>query len=558
VTARLLSLQDVSTARRYHAAGWWRADTFFDLLVHWAARKPGAAALSDSATTLTYAEALDWTEGLARRLAEAGLRPGDRVAVWSPSRIESAITLLACSRMGLVCVPSLHRDHTPDGVIEILGRTRAAALVVQKGWGMDTSDRDVAGEAASLDHMRIVIELEPLTSDTKSDCPRFGGMVEFGGACPTAPADDPDRVFYIAFTSGTTGRPKGVMHSNNTLLSNGRAVAADLGFDEDTVVYTLSPMSHNMGTVSLAVTLACGGSLVMHGPLDAARAVERIIETGASYLVGVPTHGIDLLASLGERRSFGRVTHFQLAGSTVPRRLAQSYTDLGIVVQNCYGMTENCSFLYTRPGDVIDVVIGSCGRCAEGMEIAIVDPDDPETILSDGNAGEVAIRGPSMMLGYFDDQIATETSYTRSGWFLSGDLGIRDDAGNVTIVGRKKDLIIRGGRNLHPAALEEAAMKLPCVAKAAAFGVPDERLGERICLAVIPAAPVGEQDLVEALDANGLPTAYRPEFVVILDAFPLTASGKILKRELVRLAATGELRPTSIAMRPRTAQRPTP
>lgn len=544
--ARVLSLQDVTTARRFHAAGYWQDYTFYQRMAYWAQIQPDARALTDSVSSLTYAELRDWVDTYAQQLAAAGLRPGDRVAVWSPSRLESVITLLACSRMGYVCVPSLHRDHTPDGVMGILERTRASAIVWQRGYGASLHHRDIAQEAAALAHVRHLTVLDPLEMDGGPEVLRFGGLVS--RAVPDLPVagTDPDRIFYLAFTSGTTGVPKGVMHSDNTLLANGRAVARDFGFDTRTVVYTLSPMSHNMGTVSLAVTLACGGGLVMHGPLDAPRVVERVITTGASYLVGVPTHGIDLVSRIGAGRGFGRVRYFQLAGSPVPLRLAQAYMERGIVVQNCYGMTENCSFLYTRPDDTVDVITQTCGRCADGMEIAILDPQNGDCVLADGETGEVGIRGASMMLGYFDDQAATEQSYTDAGWFLSGDLGVRDRNGNIRIVGRKKDLIIRGGQNIHPARVEDLAMRHPAVVKAAAFGLPDDRLGEKMCLAVILRQNVAPADLLAHLAISGLAIYHMPEYVVALENFPLTASGKILKRELVAMVADGRLSPAAV------------
>jgi acyl-CoA synthetase len=545
--ARLLSLQDVSSARRYYGADFWQDYSLYQRLAHWAELQPQTRALIDSLTAFTYGDLRQWVDTYATVLSGAGLTSGDRVAIWSPSRMESVAALLACSRMGYVCVPSLHRDHTPDSVLAILKRTRAAAFVVQCGYGANLVSRDVAAEAAALPHMRHVAVLDPLVEDGVVTA-RFGGLEPRATSGLPIPGDDPDRVVYLAFTSGTTGDPKGVMHSDNTLLANGRAIVNDFGFGRETVVYSLSPMSHNMGTVSLAIMLACGGALVVHGPLDAARTVDRIVATGASYLVGVPTHGMDLIAQLGERGSFGNVGCFQLAGSPVPLRLAQALIERGIIVQNCYGMTENCSFLYTRPEDDVEVVTQTCGRCCDGMEIAILDPENGDRPMPDGEVGEIGIRGASMMLGYFDDQAGTEASYTAAGWFLSGDLGVRDRRGNVKIVGRKKDLIIRGGRNIHPAELEDLAMRHPAVGRAAAFAVADERLGEKICLVVTAKQGSGVQahDLLAHLARLGLSPYHMPEYFIQLDDLPLTASGKVLKRELAAMAADGRITPTPV------------
>jgi len=165
-----------------------------------------------------------------------------------------------------------------------------------------------------------------------------------------------------------------------------------------------------------------------------------------------------------------------------------------------------------------------------------------------GAIGEIGTRGALLMLGYFDNQAATESSFNASGWFMSGDLGQFDARGNLQIVGRKKDLVIRGGHNIHPARIENLALKHPAVLKAAAFPVPDPRLGERVCLAVIPrdGAQVGGDELLRHLGTAGLSQYDMPEYFIALEAFPLTASGKILKRELVEWAKSGRIRPAPV------------
>lgn len=557
--ARLLSLQDVATARAFHAAGWWQDTSLYNQLAYWASRRPDSVALIDTAGSVSWRVLRAWTDSYAALLAGVGLRSGDRVAIWAPSRLESAVVVLACSRMGYVAVPSLHRDHTPEGVIQVLRRTSAAAFVHEAGYGVNPANVDLAAALAECDHLRHVAILHPLSPDQGEATPRFGGLLSDPVAHPDlAGGHDPDRVVYLAFTSGTTGAPKGVMHSDNTLLANARSVVADYGFDTNTVTYTLSPMSHNMGTVSLAITLVCGGALVLHGPRDGQRLLSRIRETGATYLVGVPTHGIDLVAQLTPNEPLGRVRHFQLAGAPVPARLATELMNRGITVQNCYGMTENCSFLYTRPNDPLTVITNSCGRCAAGMEITIFDPKDSDRPLAPGEIGEIGVRGPSMMLGYFDDQGATEASYNRARWFLSGDLGMLDAGGNYRIVGRKKDLIIRGGRNIHPAAVETLIMRHPAISKAAAFPVPDPRLGERMCVAVSlqPGKGLTGDELLIHLHEHALSHHDMPEYFIVLKDFPLTASGKILKRELTAMVTDGRLTPASVRWRQPATARP--
>jgi acyl-CoA synthetase len=241
----------------------------------------------------------------------------------------------------------------------------------------------------------------------------------------------------------------------------------------------------------------------------------------------------------------GGVKLFYMAGAPIPRSVAQRFLEQGIKPQNIYGMTENSSHHYTHPDDDAETICTSCGRGGQAYEVRIFDQLDADREVPCGTVGQIGGRGASLMLGYIGNQAATEQSFNKDGWFLSGDLGVLDERGNLRIVGRLKDIVIRGGHNIHPAKVEELAVKHPRIAKAAAFGVPDQRLGEKLCLAVscsddeAPAAGELLQHLFEA----GLSRFDMPEYLVVLDEFPLTASGKILKRELAAWAQEGRITP---------------
>ena len=216
---------------------------------------------------------------------------------------------------------------------------------------------------------------------------------------------------------------------------------------------------------------------------------------------------------------------------------------------NIYGMTENGSHQYTMPDDSVEIITTTCGRACHGYETRLWDQENPDIELTKpGEIGEIGTRGALLMLGYFNNQSATENSFNAGGWFLSGDLGRVDEAGNLQIVGRKKDLIIRGGHNIHPSRIENLALKHTAVLKAAAFPVADHRLGERVCLAIIQreGQTVAGDVLLAHLNDVGLSKYDMPEFFIAMDVFPLTASGKILKRELVEWVKTGRISPEPV------------
>jgi acyl-CoA synthetase len=545
----LLTRLSLREAQRYYAAGVWRCDTLYSLLSRHAVERPDHFALRDARVRLTWRELLAWVNTVAEHLHRAGVRRGQRVAVWLPSRAESVVTLLACARNGYICSPSLHRNYTVAEIVELLQRSRAAALIMQPGYGADANEADIVAQTQALPFMQAIFSVPGRAlSGTQG---LSGRMRPYPAADPGIDStqtadDDPDKVIYIAFTSGTTGLPKGVMHSDNTLLANGRALVEDWQHDHRTVLLSLSPMSHHIGTVAIEQMLVAGCELVVNDPPPGMQPMDWILESGATYVMGVPTHGMDVLAEARRRglSRIGGVRIFYMAGAPIPREVAQAFLEMRITPQNIYGMTENGSHQYTLPTDDATTIVETCGRAARGYETRIFSQDNPDLEVPVGEVGEIGTRGALLMLGYFDNQIATEESFNGGGCFMSGDLGTVDARGCLRIVGRKKDLIIRGGHNIHPARIEDLAHRHPAVLKAAAFGVADPRLGEKVCLALIVREECALQsdELLEHLHRVGLSKYDMPEFFITMDAFPLTASGKILKRELVQWAASGRIR----------------
>ncbi len=553
--SRILSLHDPQTARGYYAAGVWREDTLYTLLAGHARSRPDAYALRDSVCRITWSRLLAWVDGVAAGLHAAGLKRGQRVSVWLPNRVEAVVIQLACSRNGYVCNPSLHQNYTCGDIMQLLERIQTAALFAQAGYGADAVSVDVFAAARALPAMKRVYRLAPRAEDPGKAADAAAGYAAFpppdavAGALPAADLN-PDKIVYLAFTSGTTGLPKGVLHSDNTLLANGRAMVRDWHHDERTVLYSHSPLSHHIGMVAIEQSLVAGLEVVVNDTPPGAKPLDWIVETGATYVMGVPTHAIDILADMRKRgvATLGCVRTFYMAGSVIPPQTAQAFLEMAVTPQNIYGMTENGSHQYTLPDDDAAVITTTCGRACHGYETRLWDPENPDLEAKPGEIGEIGTRGALLMLGYFNDQAATENSFNAAGWFMSGDLGRMDALGNLQIVGRKKDMIIRGGHNIYPAHIENLVVKHPAVLKAAAFPIADERLGERVCLAIIPrdrTAADGPQ-MLEHLARHGLSKYDMPEYFIAMDAFPQTASGKILKRELVEMAKTGAIKPAAV------------
>jgi acyl-CoA synthetase len=540
----LLTLHDPAAARRYYEAGLWGGETLYGLLEKHAAERPDDYALRDGKRRLTWSGLRRLVDRIAGDLYAAGLKRGERVAVWLPNRIEAVAVFLACARQGYVCNPSLHLNYTVAEIVELLTRTRAAALFAQPGYGADAGTADIFAAAAGLPSLRRVYSL----AAGPDDAAPFPVLAQKDELPP--PETNPDSVVYLAFTSGTTGTPKGVMHSANTLLANARAMVEDWRHDHRTILLSLSPLSHHIATVALAQSLAAGMELVVTAPPAGMTPLDWIRETGAGYVMGVPTHAMDILGEMRRRGldRLGKVKTFYMAGSPIPREVAQAFLDRGVIPQNVYGMSENSSHQYTLPTDDPETIVATCGRACRAYEIRLWDQDNPDREAAPGEIGEIGGRGACLMLGYFDNQQATEESFNRDGWFMSGDLGRFDPNGCLEIVGRKKDLIIRGGHNIHPARIEDLTMRHKAVARCAAFPVPDQRLGEKVCLSVIfhDGAAAEPDELLGHLHQAGLSRYDMPEYFIAMTAYPLTASGKILKRELAEWARSGKIRPVPV------------
>ena len=531
-----LTLHTPRAARRYYETGVWRDETFYGLLERHAAERGDASALRDGTRRLNWGEVKARTDAVAADLEAHGLVEGDRVSIWRGNAMETVIVLLACSRQGYACNPTLHRTHTCAEVTTLLKRLKTAAFYTEPGWGADRADADLEELLDGIDHLKAVT---------------LDGNIAGPGKRPRRdPVTDPDKVAYLAFTSGTTGMPKCVMHSDNTLFANARDMVSTWRIGTGTKLLSLSPLSHHIAWVGAAQWVLSGCEFITDDRPAGVDRIDWIVETGATYAMGVPTHAMDVLA---EQRAkgldrIGSLEIFYMAGAPIPPVVCEAFVAQGIRPQNIYGMTENSSHHFTWPDDDTETVTRTCGRGGPAYEVAIFDMADPNERAGPGVSGQIAGRGGALMLGYFGNQEATEESFNESGWFLSGDLGSLDGNGNLSIDGRLKDLIIRGGHNIYPSEIEALAIRHDSVERVAVFPVPDERLGEKGCIAVI--GEIDPDALLAHLHAEGLSRYDMPEYFIRVNEFPLTASDKILKRELVEMAKQGTIRPDPVRFDP--------
>ena len=489
----------------------------------------GHPALITPERSFTFAELRDEVRRTAAAIAGLGVVPGDRVAIWSPNTWHWVVACLAIHHAGAVVVP-LNTRYTAAEAADILARTKAPLLIGMGSFlGHDRVadlDRDGLPDLAHI--VRVPVDADDGTWDELL----AGPAVADSEIDARAAAVRPDDVADILFTSGTTGRSKGVLCAHRQSLSAPAAWAQCGQLTSADRYLCINPFFHNFGyKAGILACLQTGATLIPELTFDPEQAMRAIERHRITVLPGPPTIYQTLLDHPSRKDFDLSSLRFAVTGAaTVPVVLIermQSELDFDIVL-TAYGLTEASGFgTMCRTDDDPVTVATTCGRPIADFELRIDTPRD------DSGAGEVLLRGPNVMLGYLDDPDATAAAIDSEGWLHTGDIGTVDSAGNLRITDRLKDMYICGGFNVYPAEIEQALARLEGVADVAVIGVADERLGEvgRAFIVRRPGATLDE-DAVIAYSREHLANFKAPRSVVFIDALPRNAGGKVVKPTL--------------------------
>lgn len=483
---------------------------------------PDHEALVTAEKTLTFADLYTEVRQAAAAMIALGVGPGDRVAIWSPNTWHWVVACLATHYAGGVVVP-LNTRYTASEAADILARTEAPLLI---GMGLFLgADRVADLDRNALPALRNIVRV-PLDADDGTWDEFISRGTDLAAADARAAAVTPDDVSDILFTSGTTGRSKGVLCAHRQSLSAPAAWAACGEVTSADRYLCINPFFHNFGyKAGILACLQTGATLIPMLTFDPEQAMRAVAEHRATVLPGPPTIYQTLLDH--PRRADHDLSSLRFAvtgAAVVPVVLIermQSELDIDIVL-TAYGLTEASGFgTMCRADDDAVTVATTCGRPIADFELRI------------DSTGEVLLRGPNVMLGYLDDPAATEAAIDAEGWLHTGDIGTVDTAGNLTITDRLKDMYICGGFNVYPAEIEQVLARLDGVAEAAVIGVPDQRLGEvgKAFVVVKPGAQLDE-DAVITYTRRHLANFKTPRSVEFLDLLPRNPGGKVVKPQL--------------------------
>ncbi|WP_299669012.1 AMP-binding protein [uncultured Ruegeria sp.] len=504
-----------------------------------------AAVFYEQGIRMSYYDLDRAVDELASGLLALGLEKGDRVGIWSPNRVEWVLTQFATARVGLVLV-NINPAYRLGELEYALNKVGCKAVIAAKAFkSSDYAEmiRQLAPElekcepgrlqATKLPHLHSVIIMD---DEPGSGAYSFETLRKLGGPAQQLrlPQIDktlgPDDAINIQFTSGTTGMPKGATLSHYNVVNNARYVTDRIGLTEADRLAIPVPLYHCFGMVmGVLGAVSKGATMVFPGQgFEAEQTLDALAKERCTALYSVPTMFVAMLENLeGNPRDLSNMRTGIMAGAPCPVEVMQRVnTDMNMKeVTICYGMTETSPVSFQSfVGDPTEKRCETVGRVHPHLEVKIVDQDGQ--IVPVGTQGELCTRGYSVMKGYWEDSEKTSESIV-DGWMHTGDLAMFDEDGFCSIVGRVKDMIIRGGENIYPREIEEYLMRHPKVSDVQVFGIPNEKFGEEVCAWAIakPGKDLTEAELRDAIEGQ-IAHFKVPRYIRIVDELPMTITGK--------------------------------
>lgn len=522
----------------YYERGDWSDSTVFDFFQNVVEEQPKKIAVVDKRGQISYADLYNKVIQISNGMLKHNIKKGDIISVQLPNWVENVIVYLACTRLGAVYnpVPVTMRKQE---LHYILSLCEPKMLFIPEHFRNQDYVEMVAELQKEVDIPAVVIV------NNKQSYPSLNPshLLFEDIAVGTLPVKLQEKVhgndsLVVLFTSGTESMPKGVIHTHNTVLYTERSLINALSITENDRVFMASPISHATGFYhGVNLPLFIGAKCVLMEQFSAEGALKIISEENCTFSMGATPFLYDLVKEMNVNSKNYNLSHFRFflcGGAPIPKHLSKKANQIGIKVLPVYGTSESSPHVVGRLEDEEDMNTSYDGKLLPGIEVKIV--DEQRNPLPNGLVGEEASRGPNVFIGYYKRPDLTEMYFDHEGWFYSGDLCVLEDE-YLRVVGRKKDIIIRGGQNISPSEIEEILLMHPKIEKAAVFGMPDPRLGERAHTVVVlrEGEELSFEEMISFIEKQGIAKYKYPEFLHLIKEMPTTASGKIQKFKLYEM-----------------------
>ncbi len=517
----------------YYEKGYWSEKTLGDIWLEQATRCADREYVKDDkGSKYTYGEVDDKASRLAAWFIDQGIQPGDVITFQMPTWAEFCIIYVAVLKVGGVIHP-LPRKYNDADLLYGMNLVGSKAFICPtKVAKIDFEDQilSIMNDIPSLTSVALVDRMSP----KHSDLPTLEEIYRTYEPYTERPVITSDDVACILSTSGTTGKPKAVLFTHNNLIFSERVFTQGLKRTQEDVMFMPSPLNHATGFYhGLISPMLMGGRTVLQQDFRPAEAIELMNAEGCTWSMGATPFIYDMLKCIEQGGPhFETLELFVCGGAPVPGTLVQRAHNQDVRLCEVYGSTESCPHIFVPPEHCLEWNGDFSGIPFPGIEVRIVGPDRADLPL--GEQGEEASRGPHQFVGYLNEPERTARALDDEGWFYSGDLGFMDEQGRIRINGRKKEIIIRGGENICASEIDEDLIGCPGLEETATIGMPDERLGERICTFAVPTDERRPTvaDVTAYLAEKHVAKRLWPERMEYIDVIPKTATGKIRRHEL--------------------------
>ena len=520
--------------KQYYEQGYWSEKTLGDIWLDRATAYPDREYVSDDqGSRYTYREVDDQASRLAAWLVDQGVQPGDVVSFQMPTWAEFCIVYVALLKVGAVMHPVPRKYNDADLVYDMNLVSSRAFICPTKVAKIDFEEQilSILDKIPSLGPVALVDKAAP----KRSDLPTISEICEQYEPLAERPAITSDDVACILSTSGTTGKPKAVLFTHNNLIFSENSFVKGAERTQDDVMFMASPLNHATGFYhGLISPMLLGGRTVLQQDFRPAKAIEIMNAEHCTWSMGATPFIYDMLKciELENGPRFETLKVFICGGAPVPSSLVQCAFGHGVLLCECYGSTESCPHILVPPSECMEWNGAWSGVALPGIETRIVDANRNDVPL--GEQGEEISRGPHQFVGYLNEPERTARALDEEGLFYSGDLGYMDERGRIRINGRKKEIIIRGGENICANEIDDDLMGCPGISETATIGMPDERLGERICTFAVPNGDSRPTvaDVTAYLAEKHVAKRLWPERMEYIGSIPKTATGKVKRHEL--------------------------